>query len=116
MEVIHLASPSNRSYVGEFIEKEFSEVTHKKFNRYIQRLKKYGVEPLRRAGHVVKLRGCELYELIVDYCRIFFVIRLEVCYLVHAFKKKRDDTPTKEIQTALNRVKALDALLTRRAI
>lgn len=116
MEVIHLASQGNRSYVGEFIKKEFSAVTHKKFNRYIQRLKKYGVEPLRRAGNVVKLRGFELYELIVDYCRIFFVIRREVCYLVHAFKKKRNDTPIKEIQTALNRIKALDAMLEKEAI
>jgi len=67
MEVVHLASPGGRSYVGEFLERELPVKAHKKFDRYIQLLKRYGVEPLRRAGYVIKLRGYELYELIVDY-------------------------------------------------
>lgn len=116
MEVIHIVSQGGQSYVGDFIEKEFTVRLHKKFDRYVQGLKKYGVEPLRRAGLVVKLRGYELYELIVDYCRILFVVRFEICYFLHAFKKKRDDTPTKEIQTALNRVKLLNKSLSKRSV
>lgn len=111
MEVIHLASPGGRSYVGELLEKELPVGVHKKFNKYVQMLKRYGLEPLRRAGYVVKLRGYELYELIVDYFRVLFVVRAEACYFLHVFKKKRNDTPIREIQTALNRARELDELL-----
>lgn len=60
---------------------------------------------------LTKLQGYKLFELKIlyggVYYRIFLVIVDDIAWLLHAFKKKTDHTPPKEIKVALGRARQL---------
>ncbi len=114
MEVEYWLSSSGRNYVGEFLD-EAPAKARKKIDRSLDRLKGYGLIPLLQSREAAKLHGYELYELIVDFnrvfYRIFFIVRRGICYLVHGFIKKSNSTPKKEIETGLGRTRDIDKWL-----
>ena len=65
--------------------------------------------PYLKPPYIKKLQD-KLYELRVSgkvAIRIFYTIKDSEYYLLHAFKKKSQKTPTQEIKTALDRIKEL---------
>lgn len=81
--------------------------TYLKILRSITFLEQFG--PFIKPPHSKKIYDA-LYELRVvgkESIRIFYTIRRGTYYLIHGFKKKTQKTPTKEIQTALDRIQKL---------
>lgn len=107
MEVRFWTSSNTRNYVGEFIE-DLPAKTKKKIIRQLKLLEKYG----RQFIDMKKLQGYDLYEITIYFnnvgYRIFCVMRDTVCWLLHMFTKKTNDTPQREINTALGRARDLD--------
>lgn len=110
MEIQFYTSSTTRNYVGEFIE-GLPVKARKKIIRQLKLLEKYG------HGYIdmKKLKGCDLYEITINFnnigYRILCVIKQTVCWLLHMFIKKSNDTPQRELNTALGRAKALDLSL-----
>lgn len=89
--------------VKEFI-KEQDEATYAKILRSILLLKNHG--PYLKPPYIKKLQD-ELYELRISgkiAIRIFYTRRHDGYYLFHAFKKKSEKTPSRELKTALDRM------------
>lgn len=67
----------------------------------------YGLESI--ATHIKKLAGTPLWEIRIlgaDNVRVLFVTRVgHEIFLLHAFQKKTQKTPAKEIEIALARLK-----------
>ncbi len=75
----------------------------------------HAIELLERGGpflkppYIKKLQG-KLYELRISgkiAIRIFYTMHNNEYYLLHAFKKKGQKTPSKELKTALDRLKSI---------
>lgn len=111
MEVEFYCSASGTNYIKEFIVGQ-SPKAAKKIWRQIKRLEGCNLTFLSQAGIIKKLHGYDLWEICVDFgnmCfRILFVIRNITCHLLHGFLKKSNNTPKREIETALRRTKDLD--------
>lgn len=63
--------------------------------------------PFLKPPYIKKLQG-KLYELRISSkiaIRIFYTIKEGEYYLLHAFSKKAQKTPTKELKIALDRMK-----------
>lgn len=94
------------SPIKEFI-KEQDERTYAKILHAILLLKKNG--PFLKPPYMKKLQD-KLYELRISgkvAVRIFYTIKNNEYYLLHVFKKKVQKTPSKELKTALDRIKEL---------
>lgn len=94
------------SPVEDFI-KEQDESTHAKVLQSIQLLANNG--PFLKPPYIKKLED-KLYELRISgkvAIRIFYTIDNNEYYLLHAFKKKSQKTPSKELKVALDRIKEL---------
>ena len=92
--------------VKEFI-KEQDETTYSKILRSILLLRNNG--PYLKPPYIKKFQD-KLYELRIagkTAIRIFYTIRPDGYYLLHAFKKKSEKTPSKELKTALDRMKEI---------
>ena len=92
--------------VKKFI-KEQDETTYAKILRSIVLLRDYG--PYLKHPYVKKLQD-GLYELRISgsiAIRIFYTMYHDGYYLLHAFKKKSQKTPKREIKTALDRMKEI---------
>ena len=92
--------------VKEFI-KEQDEGTYAKILHSILLLKNYG--PYLKPPDAKKLQD-RLYELRIRgkiAIRIFYTLHKGEYYLLHAFKKKTEKTPSKEIKTAVDRMEKL---------
>lgn len=90
--------------VKEFIEKQEMS-TRTKITHAIDFLETYG--PYLRPPYSKKLQD-KLYELRISgkiAIRIFYTMTNNEYYLLHAFQKKSQKTPQKELQTALDRLK-----------
>lgn len=92
---------------GEYPVKEFIEAldtpTRAKIARSIRLLVDYG--PFVKPPYSKKLAP-KLYELRIPgmiAVRIFYTAKENEYYLLHAFKKKTQKTPPKELQTAIDR-------------
>jgi len=92
--------------VKKFIEKQdpgtFAKIIHT-----IELLETYG--PYLRLPYSKKIKG-KLYELRIPgktSARIFYVLYNNNYLLLHAFKKKGQKTPQRELKTALDRLKAI---------
>lgn len=95
--------------VNEFIETQ-DKATIAKITSAIDLLESDG--PFLKPPYIKKLRD-RIYELRVSgkiAVRIFYTIKDREYYLLHAFKKKSQQTPQKELKTALDRMKQLIAL------
>ena len=91
------------SPVKEFIEEQ-DEATYAKALHAIRLLANNG--PFLKPPYIKKLQG-KLYELRISgivAIRIFYTIHNNEYYLLHAFKKKSQKTPTQETKTALDRM------------
>lgn len=93
---------------GERIVKEYIQTlrseTLGKISEKITLLKLYG--PFLGMPYSKRITG-KLYELRirgVEEVRIFYTFSKGSIFLLHAFKKKSQKTPTKEIKTALARL------------
>jgi|SRR3989344_3070407 len=89
--------------VEDFI-KEQDRPTAAKISSYIQLLKTDG--PYLKPPHIKKLQD-KLYEIRISgkvAIRIFYTVKSGEYYLLHAFKKKTQKTPTQEIKIALDRI------------
>lgn len=111
MEIEFYHSASGTYYVKEFIMEQQPKAV-KAIYRELERIGKYQLSVLTRAGIIKKLHGYDIWEVMVDsgkVCyRIFCAIRKTVCHLLHGFIKKSNKTHLKEIKTTLNRIKDLD--------
>lgn len=101
-------SPSGDNPVKDFLD-EYPIAKSKAF-RIFQYIKEYGLTAA--IGHIKKLTDTPLWEIRIlgeDSVRILYITRQEKrILLLHAFFKKKDKTPLKEIGVALSRIPALD--------
>jgi len=92
--------------VKDFIEKQ-DRNTIAKINLSIKLLIDYG--PFLKPPDIKKLQD-KLYELRIQgksSIRIFYTADKGRYYLLHAFKKKSQRTPSKELKVALDRMRKL---------
>lgn len=92
--------------VREFIEQQ-DKATQTKIARAIRLLIDYG--PFLKPPDIKKLQD-KLYELRIPgkmAIRIFYTIASGEYYLLHAFKKKSQKLPKKEIKLAVDRIKEI---------
>ena len=96
---------------GEKLEKEFikslPETAVSKISHHIDLLKTYG--PQLGMPHSKRLQN-NLYELRIrgkNEIRIIYSFKGAKIYLLHAFKKKTQEIPEKEIKTAITRFTSL---------
>ncbi len=99
-------TPRGDSPVEDFI-REQDEETYAKILSYILLLKTHG--PYLKPPYIKKLQS-KLYELRISSrvaIRIFYSIAKNEYYLLHAFKKKTQKTPPKELKIAIDRMKEI---------
>lgn len=87
----------------EFIEDQ-DEATYAKVLHSIRLLVNNG--PYLKPPYIKKLQQ-GLYELRISgkiSMRIFYTVHKREYYLLHAFKKKGQKTPSRELKTALDRI------------
>lgn len=92
--------------VKDFIEKQ-DESTRAKITSSVDLLETDG--PFLKPPYIKKLQD-KLYELRISgkvAIRIFYTISNNEYYLLHAFKKKSQKTPKREIKTAIDRIREL---------
>lgn len=92
--------------VKEFI-KEQEKPVYAKILRFIELLENNG--PFLKPPYIKKLQD-NLYELRITgktEIRIFYTLSKNKYYLLHAFKKKSQKMPSKELKTALDRLKEI---------
>jgi phage-related protein len=108
MDIRFYTSQSGVEYVSEFIKEKISDVKAKnKILRRLELLEKYDLLNAIRSRLIKKLHGYDLYEIVIDHNRVFYRILCSIgrntCWLLHMFKKKSNNTPAEDIETALNR-------------
>ena len=105
-KVLFFQTARGSSPVKEFI-KEQDEITYAKILNATVLLKNGG--PFLKPPYIKKLQD-KLYELRVSgvlAIRIFYTIKNGEYYLLHAFKKKSQKTPPKELKIAIDRIKEI---------
>ena len=101
-KVIFYKDDKGNSPVREYIE-SLSEKQQNKILAYIDRLAEFGFN-LKRPTADSLGGGLGLYELRPDRHRILYLFhRRTEAILLHAFLKRTDDIPQKEIEIALKR-------------
>lgn len=96
---------------GDYPVQDFIDMqdipTQTKIANVIRLLIDYG--PYLKPPYIKKLQN-KLYELRISgkiATRIFYTVTHSEYYLLHAFKKKSQKTPKKELKIALDRIKEL---------
>jgi phage-related protein len=92
--------------VKEFIQKQERSI-QTRIAQSIRLLADYG--PYLKPPHIKKIQN-KLYELRIRgkvSIRIFYLIFKNEYYLLHAFQKKEQKTPARELKTALDRMKEI---------
>jgi phage-related protein len=105
-EVLFFESRRGEYPVKEFIVKQ-DKKTYAKILHFVVLLKNNG--PYLKLPYSKKLAP-DLYELRIqgrNSIRILYTFRNKVYYLLHAFKKKSQKIPKKELKTALDRINDL---------
>lgn len=101
--VIYYISPSGDNPIKDFLDGHPSAKV--KAFRIFSHIIEYGLTSA--TPHIKKLAETPLWEIRIlgqDSIRILYVTRSEKQVLIlHAFEKKKDRTPPKEIKTALGR-------------
>ncbi len=107
--IIYYVSPSGDNPVKDFLDKAKPSVKVKAF-RILFNIREYGL--ISVIPHIKKLTGTKLWEIRVvgeDSVRILYVTKSrQTIILLHAFFKKKQTTPKKEINTALARLHEYD--------
>lgn len=108
-KVIYYISPSGHNPVKEFLDKR--STVKLKALRILSHIKEYGLTSA--IPHIKKVSGTPLWEIRIlgqDSIRILYVVKSErQILLLHAFVKKTNKTPTKEIKTALDRISEISS-------
>ena len=94
------------SPIQSFIDEQ-DENTRAKMALSIRLLMNQG--PFLKPPYIKKLQN-NLYELRISGklpIRIFYTLHMEEYYLLHVSKKKTQKTPTKELKTALDRMRKI---------
>ena len=102
-KVLFFQTTRGDSPVEDFI-KDLDEATYAKVLQAIKLLANNG--PFLKPPYIKKIQD-KLYELRISgkvAIRIFYTITNNEYYLLHAFKKKSQKTPSKEIKVALDRM------------
>jgi phage-related protein len=98
---------ARRKYpVKDFAEKQ-TKATFAKIIRSVELLENYG--PFIKPPYAKKIQN-KLYELRIpgkDAIRIFYTMVNEAYFLLHAFKKKSQKIPKREVKTAVDRMKEI---------
>lgn len=105
-KVLFFQTARGDSPVKEFIQNQ-DKTTYMKLIHAIELLENSG--PFLKPPYIKKLQD-KLYELRISgkvAIRIFYTISHNEYYLLHAFKKKSQKTPSKELKVALDRLKEL---------
>lgn len=109
-KVIYYVSPSGNNPVKEFLDANLKAKV--KALRIFSNIEEYGLNSV--IPHIKKLAGTSLWEIRIlgdDSARILYVTRSEKkILLLHAFVKKTDKTPLKEINVALKRLREVNSL------
>lgn len=109
-KVIYYVSSSGNSPVKDFLDANLKSKV--KALRIFSNIEEYGL--LSVIPHIKKLTGTSLWEIRIlgeDSIRILYVTRSEKqILLLHAFVKKTNKTPLKEINVALIRLREVDTL------
>lgn len=104
-KVVYYTSPSGKIPVKEFLDAAGPKVKTKAL-RILMTVEEYGLQAI--TPHIKKLAGTPLWEIRIlggNNVRILFVTQLERrILLLHAFIKKTNKTPAKEIAIALKRL------------
>ncbi|MBI4035772.1 type II toxin-antitoxin system RelE/ParE family toxin [Candidatus Daviesbacteria bacterium] len=107
-QINYYISSSGDSPVKNFLDER--PVVKSKAFRIFQYIKEYGLTVA--IPHIKKLAGTPIWEIRIlggDSVRIFYITRQEKkILLLHAFVKKTDKTPPKEIAIALSRIPPID--------
>lgn len=101
--VVYFESHRGEKFIKEFIDEQSAAVKGK-YIGLIDFLTEYG--PFLSEKYTKKLRK-DLYELRItgkEQIRIFYTVWQKEIILLHAFKKKTQKTPLREIKTALLRL------------
>lgn len=102
--VVYYASSSGDIPVRDFLDAAGPTLKAKAL-RILLHIEEYGLQVA--IGHIKKLAGTPLWEIRIlggDSARILFVMQVEKrILLLHAFYKKTQKTPQKEIALALKR-------------
>ena len=102
-KVIYFESRRGEKFVKEFIDEQ-SYAVKGKYIGMIDFLTGYG--PFLSSKYTKKIKS-DLYELRItskEQIGIFYTIKGKDIILLHAFKKKTQKTPAKEIKTAVSRL------------
>src|SRR3990172_1737287 len=105
-KVLFFQTTRGDSPVEDFI-KDLDEATYAKVLQAIKLLANNG--PFLKPPYIKKIQD-KLYELRISgkvAIRIFYTITNNEYYLLHAFKKKSQKTPSKEIRVAIDRMKEI---------
>lgn len=104
--VIYYVSASGDIPVRDFLNLAGPKLKTKVL-RILMHVEEYGLQAI--ISHVKKLSGTPLWEIRImggENVRVLFVCeRAKQVLLLHAFYKKTQKTPSKEITTARNRLK-----------
>ncbi|MBI4038537.1 type II toxin-antitoxin system RelE/ParE family toxin [Candidatus Daviesbacteria bacterium] len=109
-KVLYYISPSGDNLVRNFLDVHLKVKV--KALRIFSNIEEYGLTAV--IPHIKKLTGTPLWEIRIlgeDSVRILYVTRRKKqVVLLHAFVKKKDKTPKREIDVALVRVKEIEDL------
>ena len=103
-KVVYYLSPNDDNPVKDFLDdRPFVKV---KAFRILSHIIEYGLNVA--IPHIKKLTGTSLWEIRIlgqDNVRILYATKADKkILLLHAFEKKTDKTPSREIRTALERL------------
>ena len=101
--VVYFQSSRGERFVKEFIDKQ-SPAVKGRYIGMVDFLEEYG--PFLGGKYTKKVRK-NLYELRIagkEQIRIFYTVKGKEIILLHAFKKKSQKLPKKEIEIALQRL------------
>jgi phage-related protein len=105
-QIIYYLSPAGEIPVRDFLNKCLPKTKAKAFRIFLT-IKEYGLQPV--IPRLKKLTGIPLWEIRIlgkENVRILYATKVgRKILLLHAFYKKKQKTPQKEIKTALERLK-----------
>jgi phage-related protein len=104
MKIEFFKKKNANSSVEDFIINNLEPKDRKKVIRALERIDiaELGLVKLFKAQYAKKLEK-DLYELRPNNVRIFFTLKDSICWLLHIFFKKSDETPAKELKVARER-------------
>ena len=107
-QIKYYPTSSNKSPIKEFIDRQ-DEITKSKIYSTFELLREFGTNfRMPHAKKIIRTPLWELRVLGVKSTRFFYIAQTgRVFVILHAFIKKSQKTPQKELKTAFSRYKEL---------